>query len=202
MRTAAVLLTLAALAACEVPRRPAAGTTTPPAAEPSAAPDEAPDYFAGMDFMGTAASRAERAPYSPVGWPLQREDVVSFDRWHELVTEFEGWQGVSAPFWIGKTVFGARWLLDDAVVGPPPLYEPGSRYIGHFPTKTYWRSFGRNLPDHLHEMSQTEEGFEEIARRLFDPKALAKEFSELEELQRIWTREAWLDGYTGAESGQ
>lgn len=84
MRTAAVLLTLAALAACEVPRRPAAGTTTPPAAEPSAAPDEAPDYFAGMDFMGTAASRAERAPYSPVGWPLQREDVVSFDRWHEL----------------------------------------------------------------------------------------------------------------------
>ncbi len=87
------------------------------------------------------------------------------------------------------------WDGDDLPAGPPV------EYIGHFPTKTYWRSFGRNLPDHLLEMSQTEEGFDEIARSLFDPKALAKRFPELEELQRIWTREAWLDGYTGAEIG-
>ena len=48
-------------------------------------------------------------------------------------------------------------------------------------------------------MSQTKEGFAEIARSLFDPDALAKRFPELPELQRAWTRDAWLDGYTGGE---
>ena len=202
MRTAAILLTLAALAACEPPQTPAAaGPMTPPPTEPHA-PDEAPDFFADMDFMGTAASRAERAPYSPVGWPLQRGDTVTFERWRELEAEFGDWEGVGAPFWIGKTVFGdwsrALFLAETWEGWEGPRIE----YIGHFPAKTDHIHWSLNLPDHLHEMSQTEEGFEEIARSLFDPKALAKRFPELEEKKRTWTREAWLDGYTGGEGGQ
>ena len=192
MRTAAILPILAGLAACELPRRPGGGATAPPRPEPHA-PDEAPDFFADMDFMGTAASRAERAPYSPVGWPLQRGDTITTKRWLELDREFPGWApGAAASFWIGKTVFGMRHRLVDS-----GEFVPDVEYIGHYPAKTHWIHWSLNLPDHLLEMSRTEEGFEEIAKSLFDPRPGNWNGSQLPELKRIWTREAWLDGYTG-----
>lgn len=196
--TATLLLALAALAACE-PHRPGAGGTDPRAPEPAEVADEtpeAPDWFAGMNFMGTAAERAARAPYSPLGWPLQRGDSIPFARWRELEEEFPGWSGgVSMPFWIGTTVFGAYDLLAGGG------WSPNIKYIGHYPAKTYDLFWTYHIPDHLKEMSQTAEGFAEIAKSVFDPDALRKTFEELPEKQRVWTREAWLDGYTGEEGG-
>ena len=198
MRNVAILLTLVALVACEFQRRPAGRPTAPAPAQPSTR-EEAPDFFAGMDFMGTTASRAERAPYSPVGWPLQREDLVSPYAWRELDVKFQGWLELSAPFWIGKTVFGARWI---AVGGAPDLLGLNHKYIGHFAQKTYWHDWSLHLPDHLHEMSQTKEGFEEIAKSLFDPGAGDDYYHRIEEMKGIWTRQAWLDGYTGEDGGE
>ncbi len=51
------------------------------------------------------------------------------------------------------------------------------------------------MPDHLIPMSQTEEGFVEIAKSVF--KLTGGSMEGIEEMKLIWTRERWLEGYTG-----
>ena len=142
--------------------------------------------------MGTAEERANRAPYSPVGWPWEPGDVVSFD-WY-MNNPFGSWEGVSSPFWIGDMVFGARWVATGDNLWPE------HEYIGHFPQKTKHLWWSENLPGHLLGKSQTEEGFSEIAKSVF--KLRGGRMDRIEELQLIWTRERWLAGYTGEDEGQ
>lgn len=196
------LLALAiAVAACEPHWNPAGGT-----AAPAPVTDErgvllldglgnlGPQIQAAM---GTAEERANRAPYSPVGWPLERGEVVSFGRYREL-GKFGDWLGATAPFWVGKTVFGARWTFshDDPGTG----WYPNMEYIGHFPEKTKHEDWTYTMPDHLIPMSQTEEGFVEIAKSVF--KLTGGSMEGIEEMKLIWTRERWLEGYTGEGDDQ
>lgn len=183
MRTAAILLTLAALAACAEP--PKAGTQ-PPKNDLAA-------------FMGTAEERAARAPYSPVGWPLQRNEVVAGDRRRNLEREFMGgsYRFGFAPFWIGEKLFTARFM-------GVQIFEDGTsttRYLGHFPdkiddelffdSKYSWRDVV--LPPHLRDQNPNE-----LKRLLY------REFRErwpTAAMRAEWTRERWLAGYTGKETG-
>ncbi len=188
--------------ACEPPRKPSGGTAPP--ASPPTEPTEV--YLQGLADMtaqalaalGTREEREARAPYSPENWPHERGDVVGFAaRFFDLAEEFGDWQGVYAPFWLGKTVFGARFEPIDAVGAPD--FE----YIGHYPQKTsirdgYWWS--ENLPEHLHTLSQTADGFTEIANSLFHPTA--RDHHGLDSLKLVWTEDAWLDGYTGEDGNQ
>ncbi len=147
--------------------------------------------------MGTAEDRAKRAPYSPEGWPLWPDEIVSWDRARELDAEYEGWLGVSAPFWVGKIVFGAQFTGDkDAGAGTDGL--PNFRYIGHFPDKTKYELWPEYIPQHLAEKILTQAGFQEVGESIFKLEGSI----DIGELQLIWTRERWLEGYTGKDEDQ
>ena len=188
MKTWTATLALAALAACE--HRP------PGAAAPAPLTDnEGVLLLDGLSkygpqiqaAMGTRAERAERAPYSPPGWPLRRgEKVETSARKWELMAAFPEACDIRAPFWVGDRVFGASWS--------------GTRYNGHFreyvPPLWYseerWRSDSNcQLPPHLEEEVPAALAlvpFDEVPRHpgtgMEDPH---------------WTRERWLAGYVGED---
>ena len=193
----AAIITLGVVA-CEPHRNPSGGTT-----EATTRVDErgvllleglgdlGPHIQAAM---GTAAERAARAPYSPVGWPINRDDIVSFGRYQELQGEYGSWLGVGAPFWIGKLVFGALWTYaDDDASG----FYPNMEYIGHYPEKTKHEDWPDDMPAHLLDISQTEAGFLEIAGSVF--KLRGGSLDNIDELKLIWTESRWLEGYTGED---
>ena len=148
-------------AACEPQRKPAGGAVAPaPLTDERGVllldglGDLGPHIQAAM---GTAAERAERAPYSPEGWPWERGDLVPWG-WY-MDNPFGNWEGISAPFWIGDKVFGARWAAAEGTD-----FLPEHEYVGHYPQKTTWEWWSLNLPDHLDDKSRTEAGFVEIAK--------------------------------------
>ena len=191
MRHAAILLTLAALAACEPPE---GGTnrTEPPKDDLAA-------------FMGTAQERAARAPYSPPGWPLERGEAISGERRRNLEREFMGgsYYFGFAPFWIGEKLFTARWLTvldgwDDQLW----LEVLPTRYLGHYPDKITsevffepdypWRDVV--LPSHLRGRNP------EMLKRVLYARGEFRKRWPSTEMKAEWTRERWLAGYTGEET--
>ena len=199
MRTAAIVLTLAALAACDPHRNPSGGRmgVVPSVDERGVLlldglGDLGPQIQAAMV---TAEDRAKRAPYSPEGWPINRGDVVSVDRLRELQGEYGSWLGVRAPFWVGKMVFGAQWTFSHEDNGSG---YPDWKYLGHFPEKTKYERWPEYLPEHLTRTILTQAGFQEVGESVF----MFRGSVNVEELQLIWTRERWLEGYTGEEIDQ
>ena len=150
--------------------------------------------------MGTRAEREARAPYSPPGWPLERDEVISSERYQELGGRFAtGWPGVSAPFWVGTTVFGARWN-GGGLPAASSAFDLDVRYIGHFPQRTTSQLWTDHIPEHLHESISTPEGFVQVAEKVF--RIRGSTLGGVEEMKLIWTEQAWLDGYTGEEDDQ
>ena len=113
------------------------------------------------EFMGTRAERAERAPYSPDGWPLQRGDLVSYERQTELGREFPSVCGISAVFWVGDMAFAARWSSHRNHIGE--AWDPNAKmadipvaYLGHVREYVYGAVCrSRDLPPHLQNHGPT-----------------------------------------------
>ena len=182
MRNTATLLTLAALTACEASRR-------------STRPDALFDAAELAEFMGTRAERAARAPYSPLGWPVGRGELVSFERWVQLTREFPLVCGISSPFWVGDMVFGALWNVDGEAWMVARRHDPDAgppvRYQGHVRQYNYGHLCSRrSLPPHLRDHGP------EI---LHPPQTMTYWDPMNPEPLAIWTRDRWLDGYTGGD---
>lgn len=208
----ATLVTLAAVlamlaAGCRDPRNPQ-GATAP--AQTPRTDDEGVLLLGGLglgesalayqirDAMGTRAEREARAPYSPPGWPLERDEIVTHERYQQLGGQFAtDWPGVSAPFWVGTTVFGARWNSGGVPQGSGGFAALNVRYIGHFPQKTTSQLWTFYIPEHLYEEIRTTEGFIEVAKKVF--RIRGGSLDGVEDMKLEWTRQAWLDGYTGQE---
>lgn len=145
-------------------------------------------------FMGTRAERAKRAPYSPEGWPLQRGDVIPYERKAELAREFPSVCGLSAPFWVGDMGFTATWSMGSRYVGDQwdsvKLADRPIAYLGHVRHYVWGvRCHTDDLPPHLRDR---------------DPEVLAPpadmkvwHMGGDRATTAVWTRERWLDGYTG-----
>ena len=204
----AAVLTLSA-AACQERPRPPGGTAPAPGPRTD---DRGVLLLEGLggdmaiaqhiqDAMGTREERAAHAPYSPTGWPLERGEIVTNERWDELSAEFPGWEGVASTFWVGTTVFGARWTGGGVQQREGRgFFEYDIRYVGHFPSKTSSEFWTYYIPDHLFEKSQTTAGFLEIADAVFSVRYSS--FANLDEMELVWTEQAWLDGYTGEEENK
>ena len=185
-------------AACEPPRSPRAGgisTVNPDPAERKVL--SLAHLGAHVEAaMGTEEERAARAPYSPEGWPLERGDVVSFDRSWELDHEFPGWNGIHNVFWVGATAFGARWLVHVPSWTDRHWAAP-ERYIGHFPEKTNWSEWWEDIPEHLRDVNPVE-----LQAALFDPAGGRTKWKNIKALEAEWTEDAWIRGYTGEDGGE
>ena len=184
MRTPAVLLILAALAACSTRENPVYSS----------------DELA--EFMGTREERAARAPYSPPGWPLKRGDVISMRRQSELNRKFPGFCGRDAKnaFWVGDMVFGTSWTTSPRVsdvyggnfidarmawiaAGNDPEDEPVLLYRGHF--RAYAAS-DCEPPRHVRDPS----GWAAVLAGV--------RYTGIDRYnEEMWTEERWLDGYVG-----
>ena len=189
MRNAAIVLMVAALAAaaglvaCELPV-PGATDDPPGLVGPGAEADPL------AAFMGTRQERAARAPYSPEGWPLRRGDITTWDGRNELLRRFSVWDSyVQAPFWMGKTVFGAYFT---SVIGAPGQTIDHSKavYHGHFPEKTLSWPPRDALPEHLRgrDLGELKSSLYTLLGGPLVPSA---------EMVETWTEDAWLDGFTG-----
>lgn len=159
-----------------------------------------PGLFDAVDlaeFMGTRAERAERAPYSPAGWPLQRGDVISYERRAELSRAFPSVCGIHAPFWVGDMAFSATWSSSRTALGD--AWDPNAKmsdipvaYLGHVRHYVWGvKCRDRDLPPHLRNL-----GHEVLA-----PPATMKVFHKGGDSREpaSWTQEQWLDGYTGRD---
>lgn len=179
------------LSACAVFVMAACDPHSIPPADPGE-PDET------IPFMGTRAERAARAPYSPLGWPLQRGDLLTLTERRELWMRFGSWHGIRAPFFVGDKVFGAlivgdieasRAATDRAGHGRTVLV---SRYYGHFSQKARF-DFGRSdLPSYLRG-----EDLAEMKRRLYSGHFHRIDAAFRAEMLETWTADRWLEGYTG-----
>ena len=113
LRTSTLLIIAVCIAVCQETPRPTGATSPPFPPQVDEKRMLSLNGFGDLSdhiqaAMGTAAERADRAPYSPEGWPWERGDLIPLD-WY-MNNPFGNWQGVSSPFWIGKTVFGAlKW---------------------------------------------------------------------------------------------
>lgn len=143
-------------------------------------------------FMGTTEERANRAPYSPPGWPLKRGEVVTLERFRELGRQFPGLHsGIASPLWVGDKVFGAVWRGDRATRKPDGSLQHHTRYMGHFPVK-------RRVPFRLSELPRHLRGrdLDEINALLYEEKFSTLEI-DVEAMRVVWTEERWLAGYFG-----
>lgn len=186
-----LLAAAAGLAACQELPVPGATDGPPGLVGPGAEADPL------AVFMGTRQERAARAPYSPEGWPLQRGDITTWDFRNELLEEhrFSVWDDAAAPFWIGKTVFGAYFT--SIIVVPPGQTRDHSKavYHGHFPEKTLRWPPWNALPEHLRgrDLDELKSSLYTLRGGPLVPSA---------EMVETWTEDAWLDGFTGAGRDQ
>lgn len=188
MRTPAILLALAALAACEPDRR--TGAAPPADSEGRLLLDGLGEFGPQIRAaMGTRAERQARAPYSPPGWPFRRGEVVSFERWNEMNGKFPRACGASAAFWVGDMLFGALW----AAHGPPRMYQP-SVYVGHvrgYIARDPLPPCLRRMPPYLRERPEL----------LYAPPGSRDDLVTGGDGRDKpeWTRERWLEGYLGRD---
>ncbi len=207
MRNTAILLALAALAACEH-SPPGAAAPVPLTDADGALLLDGLGEFGPLirEAMETRTERAARAPYSPPGWPLRRGEDITRARRRELDAAFPETCGIKAPFWVGDRVFGAAWRYRDPYAGV--LLTADMEYVGHY--REYigdwvgeYDSWECRLPPHLGVAADGRYGrVSELPAALvripYNEKVV-RDGDNNSEHPPYWTRELWLAGYTGED---
>ena len=186
MRTVAIVSTVGGLAVLL-----AACWEHPPEPVPTEPAPEVRQLAAlSQTDMGTREEREARAPYSPVWWPQDVGDIVTWQRYSDL-SRAGSWNFLSAVFWVDTLafvpVFSAVWPDGSPV-------PTGTKYEGHFPRKLRISpaEWFNDWPAHLQGQDSAD-----VKRWLHDPTSRHTSRPPTEEEKAMWTRVRWLEGWRG-----